>query len=184
MARFWPRLTVLAALAALLCGCPPPPVVQLSSARILSASQYGVNLNMRLRVSNPNPFDVKVRNVRAQVTIADKFALPYIRFNPDQWMPANSWSYVDVPATIPWKTIPALTAETLGSDVINYHVSGLVDVTATRLLAIAVTDHELDDDASVSRADLVFAALRGAVQAPLPMKGPGPQIQIKMLGPR
>src|SRR5689334_6007564 len=98
MARAWHRLAALVALAAALCGCPPPPVVQLSSARILSATQYGVNVNMRLRVSNPNPFDVRVRNVRAQVTIADRFVLPYIRFNPDQWMPANSWSFVDVPA--------------------------------------------------------------------------------------
>jgi LEA14-like dessication related protein len=183
MARLWPRLTLLAALVTLLAGCPPPPVVQLSSARILGATQYGVNVNMRLRVNNPNVFDVKVRNVRAQVTIAERFALPYIRFNPDQWMPANSWSYVDVPATIPWKTIAPLTAATLGSNIINYHVSGYVDVTATRMLAIAVNDHELDDDASISRADLVFAAMRGAVQTPLPVKTPAPQIQIKMLAP-
>ena len=143
-----------------LCGCPQQPVVQLQSARIVGASQYGVNMMMRLRVSNRNPFDVRVRNVRAQVVVAERYMLPYLRFNPDQWMPANSWSYVDVPATIPLNLVTPLLATTLRSNVITYHASGLVDVTATRLLGLQINDYELNDDGAMSRADLAMIAAR------------------------
>ncbi len=155
------RLLLLFAL--LLGGCIPRPVVELDSARITSASKSGVSLMMRLRVNNSMPFDVRVRNVRAQVTVADRYPLPYVRFNPDQWMPANSWSYIYVPAVIPWATIAPLAAATVTSDIVGYHIAGYVDVTATRLIGFQVNDYTLDDDASVSRADLLFAAMRGTI---------------------
>jgi LEA14-like dessication related protein len=167
------RLLALACWIVPLTGCVTRPVVELSAARIAAVSPYGVEMAMRVRVNNTSPFDVRVRNVRVQVTIADKYALPYVRFNPDRWMPANSWSYIEVPALIPWQTIKPLAATTLGNETIPYHVAGYVDVTATRLLGIAINDHEIDDDASVSRADLLMAAMRGTMQ-PMTPRASGP----------
>src|SRR5205823_5276196 len=119
------RSALVVAFLLALCGCPQQPVVLLHTAHIAGVSQYGVNVKLTLRVSNPNPYDVRVRNVRAQVVIADRFMLPYLRFDPEQWMPANSWSYVDVPTTIPLNMVTPLLATTAQSSVINYHVSGL-----------------------------------------------------------
>ncbi len=158
------RRLLLFALLSLLSACHPTPVVELASVRITKATQLGVEATMQLKVTNTMPFDVKVKNVRAQVTVAERYALPYVRFDPDQWMPANSWVYVYVPALFPWASIAPLAAATITSDTIGYHVAGYVDVTATRLVGLQINDYTLDDDAQVSRADLLFAAMRGAMR--------------------
>jgi hypothetical protein len=160
------RLVWFAFLLALLtcvAGCPSKPVLELHGAQVASASPAGVGVKLMMRVNNHNAFDVKVRNVRASVVIAGRFRLPRIQYNPDQWLPAGKWVLVPVPVVIPWQLIGPLAATTVGSNEIGYRVKGLADVTAVRMLGIQVNDQELDEEGSVSRAQLLMAAGRGAI---------------------
>ncbi|RLB46644.1 MAG: hypothetical protein DRI90_27155 [Deltaproteobacteria bacterium] len=160
------RLVWFALLLALLTcvvGCPSKPVLELHGARVESASPAGVGLKLMMRVNNDNAFDVKVRNVRASVVIAERFRLPRIQYNPDQWLPAGKWVLVPVPVVIPWQLVGPLLATSVGSNEIGYQVRGLADVTAVRMLGIRVNDQELDDEGSLSRVELLMAAGRGTI---------------------
>jgi hypothetical protein len=154
-------LTVL-----LLSACPSKPVLELHSARLQSASPQGIGFQIELRVNNDNAFDVKIRNVRASVIIAGRYPLPQLQYNPDQWLGAGQTTIVRVPMVVPWNLVTPLMATTAGSTHISYHVRGLADVTAVRLLGIEKNDYPIDEEGTVSRAELVVAAARGVFTAP------------------
>lgn len=144
-----------------LSGCVSEPVLELYGARVSSASPQGVGLTMMMKVTNHNAFDVKVRNVRATVTVADRFRLPYLQYNPDQWLPAGQATVLNVPLVIPWALVGPLVSASIGGNAVHYHVIGFADVTAVRLLGIERNDYSLEEDGVFSRMDLLMAAGRG-----------------------
>jgi hypothetical protein len=151
---------MLAALGLAELGCVSKPVLEVHSAWLRSATPDGVGLDLYLKVNNENVFDVQVRDVRAQVTIAERFRLPDLRFSPNQWLAAGRSTLVRVPMTVPWPMIPQLLAVTVGSDKIDYRVRGAADVTAVRALGIERNDYPVDEEGSLSRVDLVRVAQR------------------------
>lgn len=156
------RSTLLVATVALVggasMGCVTTPTLALHHAEVSGFGMAGVNVNVVVQVNNKNSFDVMVRNLNANVTIADKYPLYPIAFNPNQWLGSKSSSLMAVPVTIPWPMLPGLLAETLGSDNIAFHIKGTADVTATRLLAVERNDEKIDQDGKISRAMIVAAA--------------------------
>jgi len=148
-------------LSVLASGCVTTPVVELHSAHLATANAQGVGLDIFVKVNNDNVFDVKIRNVRAKVVMGERFALPPLQFNPDQWLPAKRHTLVRVPMVVPWTMVPALLAHTAGSETISYTVVGAADVTAVRMLGIQRNDYPIDDEGELSRAQLAAAATRG-----------------------
>jgi hypothetical protein len=159
----FPLLVAVAALAVGSVGCVKEPVLALHSARISGVSPQGVLLTVTMKVNNDNDFDVRVRNVRANVTIQQRYTLPYLQYNPDRWLGSDAETYVPAPVTIPWTMIQPLLATSIGSPWVSYHLHGLADVTATRLLQIQATDYGIDANGTFSRGDLVMAAGRGVL---------------------
>jgi len=151
------RLVPLLALA-LLTGCVSKPVVSLHHAELEAASLEGLGLQVVLKVVNPNSYDVQVRTVHVQVTIADKFSLPPIDVQPNQWLPSNDTTMVKVPVTIPWPVIPGLLAETLGAPSVTYRVKGTADVTAVRALGIERNDYPVDEEGTLPRQLIIDAS--------------------------
>jgi hypothetical protein len=162
MPRFL-RALALVFVALVLTACPRKPILELHSGRLQSASPLGIGFELEMRVNNENAFDVKIRNVRASVVIADRYALPQLHYNPDQWLGAGQTTIVRVPMVLPWPLVAPLMATTVGRDRISYNVRGLIDVTAVRMLGIEKNDYAIDEKGSVSRAQLVVAAARGAL---------------------
>lgn len=161
------RCAVLFALLAILSGCVSQPIATLHSVRVQSVSPMGLGLDMVMKVRNENVFDVQVRHVRAGVVVANKFRLPPLNYNPDQWLPAGRSTLVHVPVTMPWALVGPMVAYTVGSDTIDYQVDGWVDVTAVRMLGIQKNDHKFEDEGEMSRIQIVQAAFRG-MGPPLP----------------
>jgi LEA14-like dessication related protein len=167
--RMWQRIRLyfLAVfLLAFTTGCPVKPVAELYGVRVQSVSPAGIQLDMTMKVNNYNIFDVKVRNVRCAVTIAERFRLPPIVYNPDTWLGANASTIVHVPVTMPWTLVWPMINTTVGSNVLGYRTAGVVDITAVRMLGIQVNDYQFDDEGSVSRFELLTAAMRG--MGPIP----------------
>ncbi len=163
----------LAMLAMLLGGCVSKPVLELYGARVAGVTPQGVTLLLTMKVNNDNAFDVRVRNVRANVTVAHQYQLPYLQYDPEQWLASDASTNVNVPMSVPWQMIAPLLATSVGSPTLAYHVHGLADVTATRLLQIERNDYMLDEEGSFSRFDLVMAAGRGILgdrDAPAPSR--------------
>ncbi len=144
-----------------LAGCVSKPVVSLHHAEVRGASLTGVGLEVFLKIDNPNAYDVEVRNVHAQVTIAGKYALAPIDVTPNAWLGSNSTTLVSVPLAIPWTLLPVLIAETLGSPEVKYHVTGTADVTAVRALKIEKNDYPIDEDGTLPRSVFVSASPGG-----------------------
>jgi len=151
-------LAALSALSALSMGCAEKPRMRLHHAEIRSASLYGVGLAVFMTVNNPNAFDIQIRNVRVQVTFADRHALPEIVHSPNQWLRAGQTTMVGVPVTIPYAMMPDLVRATASSPVLTYHVKGSADVTATSSLEVEKDDYPIDEDGSIQRSELLGAA--------------------------
>lgn len=144
-----------------LAGCVSKPVISLHHAEVRDASLGGIGLEVVLKVDNPNTYDVEVRSVHAQVTIAGKYALEPIDVTPNQWLGSNSTTLVRVPLSIPWTMLPVLVTETLGSSEVKYHVTGTADVTAVRALKIEKNDYPIDEDGTLPRQVFVSASPGG-----------------------
>lgn len=138
-------------------GCVHKPTLELHSAQINGIGLAGVGMNVVVRVNNTNSFDVQVRDVNVQVTVAG-FLLPPIQYSPNRWLGSDQTTLVDVPVVIPWAMVPGLLTQTLGKDKLKYHVKGTADVTATRLLAVQRNNYPIEEDGEVPRATLVAAA--------------------------
>ncbi|MEZ4440456.1 MAG: hypothetical protein R3B72_15270 [Polyangiaceae bacterium] len=160
------HLVALMALLFLLGGC----VTQRRCSFTASAYRRGADgrrPRVVMKVNNKNFFDVQVRNVRANVVVAEKVRLPMIAYNPDVWLGAKQTTLVPVPVTLPWALVGPLLAATIESDTVDYHVEGVADVTAVRMLGIRRNDEPFDDEAEVSRAQLVAAAIQGGLSPPM-----------------
>ncbi|MFO0659688.1 MAG: hypothetical protein U0165_07650 [Polyangiaceae bacterium] len=139
-------------------GCVTTPTLALHHAEVSGVGMAGVNVNVIVQVNNKNSFDVMVRNLNANITIADKYPLFPVAFNPNQWLGSKSSSLMSVPVTIPWPMMPGLLAETLGSENIKFHIKGTADVSATRALEIQRNNESIDQDGKISRAMILTAA--------------------------
>src|SRR5690349_11752409 len=106
-------MTAILAIAA--GGCVSKPALSVHHAEVRSASLEGVGLAVYLELDNPNPYDVEIRTVHAEVTIAGKYKLAPLDLTPKQWLRSNATTLVAVPISIPWALVPALVAETAGS---------------------------------------------------------------------
>ncbi len=142
-------------------GCISQPTIELYGARLAGLGPQGVNLQMQFKVRNANSFDVYVRDVRADVVLADRYRLPTVQASPNAWLPADGNTVVTVPVVIPWAMIPPLLATTVGSTTISYTARGAANVVATRALRINLDDYTFDQDGKFYRNELVAAAGRG-----------------------
>lgn len=156
-------VSALAPVSVSVVGCVSKPVISLHHAEVRAASLSGIGLEVFLKVENENAYDVKVRTVHAQVTIAGKYKLDPIDLAPDQWLGSNSSTLVSVPLSIPWTLIPALISETLGTPEVKYHVTGTADVTAVRALMIEKNNYPIDEDGVLPRQVFVEASPAGGI---------------------
>lgn len=143
-------------------SCASKPTMQVQYAQVTGVGPLGINVNVVVKVYNTNSFDIMVRNLHAQTTLAGRYQLPAVNVQPNVWLPAKETTYVSAPATIPWTLVPGLMSATLGSEQIAYHVQGYADVTATRAVGLRVNNEPLDERGFVPRA-LVLQAARTAI---------------------
>jgi LEA14-like dessication related protein len=149
---------IFLALALLLPACAEKPTMQLHHAELRSASLQGVGLDVVLKVENPNSFDIQIRNVRALVTLLDRYTLPELVFSPNQWLPAGQSTLVRIPMQIPLMLIPRIASDSTRMTVLTYTVKGSTDVTAVRALGVDKDDYPIDEQGSILRSDLLAAA--------------------------
>jgi hypothetical protein len=142
----------------LVTGCVSKPTMQLHHAEIRSAGPAGIGMQVFLRVNNDNSFDVEVRNVRVQTTMAGRWTLPPMSYSPNQWLPADGTTIVQAPVIIPWGLVPPLLAETVASPVIKYRVRGEADVTAIRSIGIRSNNYPVDEEGEIPRIAVLQAA--------------------------
>lgn len=141
-------------------GCAP--VVSLHHTEVKGISGSGLNVVAVLEVENENSFDVQIRRVRADVTLAGRYQLDPVDIQPNKWISANRKVKVAVPITIPWTEVPGVLASSGSSSSVTYHVQGTADVTAGRSAHVRVSRYPIDQDGSIPRRHF----MRGGVPLP------------------
>ena len=157
----WPTILVAVCALALGTGCATKPIARVDHAEIRGASTYGLGVQVFLRVKNENSFDIQIRRVRGRAVFGRGFAMP-VDVSPNQWLASDSTTVVAVPLWIPWNIVPGLVAESVGSPIIPYRLTGKADITAIRLLGVDRDDFPVDEYGVVPR-DVVIGAARSVI---------------------
>lgn len=139
-------------------SCAEKPTLKLHHAELRSASLRGIGFDVFLSVNNPNSFDIQIRSVRVVVAIAERYALPPIDYDPNQWLPAGESTIVRVPIGIPYAIMPNLVSEATRTPVLNYTVKGSADLTAIRALGVEKDNYPINETGSLQRNALLAAA--------------------------
>lgn len=165
----FPRLlrgvALIAALGVLVtstAACPSKPTMQVHNARITHVSPFGIGMDVVVKVHNDNSFDIMVRRVTAQTTIAGRYRMPQVSVQPNAWLPADKSTFVTAPVVIPWHLVPGVLSATMGSENVSYHVQGWADVSATRMLGVQVNNQPIDERGVVPR-EVVLRAARTSI---------------------
>lgn len=151
----------------LLCGplaaasCVKKPTMTLDHAEVAGLAvslppNVGVLLMIHVDVYNPNSYDVAVRAVRGQVTLAGRHVAP-VDFQAEGdgvWLSSGATTRVVVPVQVPLTTSLAVLAETTLAPSIRYQFAGRADVTATRSLQLEKDDYSVSDEGWISRQQI------------------------------
>lgn len=143
-------------------GCVEPkhPKLHITQASFtgvdLQIRPLSVRLHLDLQVAaeNPNRFDIQVRNVRGQATIAGKHQIP-VQLQPDTWLTAKETTTFSVPIAVPAEMLPSLAAEALLSSCVSYKFEGEVDLVATSTFKLERDSYPLSKDGCIEREKLL-----------------------------
>jgi hypothetical protein len=139
-------------------ACVQKPTVKLHHAEIKAPSLQGLGMEVFLVVNNTNSYDIQIRNIRATLTLADRYSVP-LQFSPNRWLPAGQATIVAVPMSVPWAMVPALAAESVSNQLVPYTVRGSADVTATRWAEIESDNYAVDEQGTIPQKAFADAAL-------------------------
>lgn len=148
--------------ALLLVGCVSKPTMHLNHAEITSVQlngfppSAGVLMTVVVDVHNPNSYDVAVRAMRGEVLVATKYRLPIEYQSPGDgsWLPAKTTTAVRIPVLMPLQIGIAVLAESVGTPLIPYHVTGKADVTASRTFQLERDNYAVDEEGTITRQQI------------------------------
>jgi hypothetical protein len=139
-------------------GCVKKPSMHLNHAEISGVQlatlppSLGLLMTVVVDVYNPNGYDVAIRAMRGQVTLAEKYTLP-IDFQPPGdgvWLASGTTTSVRTPVNMPVDLALLLLREAAMAPAITYRVTGKADVTGTRTFKIEEDDYSVDERGSIS----------------------------------
>jgi hypothetical protein len=150
-------------LAAACTGCVSKPTMHLDHAEISGVAlatlppSFDVVMTVVIDVYNPNTYDVAVRAVRGQTLMAGRYPIPVDFRAPGEgvWLPANQTTPVRVPLNVPLPIAFSLVQESFAVPVIAYRFQGKADVTATRSFQLEKDDYGVDEQGTVTRAQMM-----------------------------
>lgn len=143
---------------ALSTGCTP--VVSLHHTEVRGLGVEGLSMVAHLAIYNENAFDIEVREVRADVTMAGRWRLAPVDIRPNKWLAAGRTTRIAVPVTVPWTSVPGLLAASAGSSEVPYHIQGVAQVTASRAGRFRAS-YTIDEDGAVPRSHFARGAPGG-----------------------
>jgi hypothetical protein len=127
--------------------------------RIGFPPSVGIVMTPVIDVYNPNSYDVAIRAMRGQISIADKYTMPldFHASGDGLWLNSKATTTVRIPVTIPMDLALAIARETVTSPVVNFRVTGKADVTASRTFQLEKDDYSVDESGTFSSQQLRIA---------------------------
>jgi LEA14-like dessication related protein len=116
---------LIACLVCAACSRPKPPSLTPRSARVLSVSATGVQLEVALDVTNPNAFPLVAHAVDGRLSLgAGGAELGQAHADPASSIPAHATSTVTSELAVSWTNLAALAPFLLSAAPVPYQFSG------------------------------------------------------------
>lgn len=148
--------TALLVLALGACSRPQPPTLTPQVARVVAVSAVGVELEVEVKVDNPNSIPLTAEVVSGTLFVADGQKLAQGSARPGHSIPARGSSVVQSRLHVAWQDVTSL-APFLAQESLPYVFKGDVTVGGESLnvtLPFTLSGH-------LTRTQLLQAALRG-----------------------
>ena len=124
---------LLAAACAIVPPRPDPPLVTLEAVKVLRVAESKADISLRLRLGNPNDFDLKFESIAFDVTLDGRTAANGRRARIDT-LPARGEASVDIAGRVDIGAV-ATALMTLGSQLpVDYAVRGSATLTSGSVL--------------------------------------------------
>jgi LEA14-like dessication related protein len=149
---------LLSALAA--CAAPQAPAVTPEVARVVRVTGTGVELQVTVRVTNPNAFALDAQEVDGTLVAEGGHKLGTGRAHPNHSIPARGTASVDSQVLIAWDDVPSLQPF-LSRERLPYTFKGHVTLGGDTLHV--TLPFELQG--TLTREQLLQAGLRGLFEA-------------------
>lgn len=135
--------------------------------------RLGVVMTVVVDVFNPNSYDVAIRAMRGQTTMAGRYVIPVDYRAPEGgvWLAAGKTTSVRVSFDVPVEIALAIAREGMAQPMVPYHLTGRADVTATRTFQVEKDDYTVDEEGQISREQMIAILPNTLFGAP-PMMGP------------
>jgi LEA14-like dessication related protein len=155
--RLRPRLASLYLAFALgACSTPQPPTLTPHVARVAAVSLLGIELDIEVKVDNPNSIPLAVESVSGILSLAGGQKLGHGTSTPAQSIPAEGSSMVQTRLHVDWDDLTALSPF-LGAEHVPYTFRGDVTLGSESFnvtLPFTLSGH-------LTRSELLQAGLRG-----------------------
>jgi LEA14-like dessication related protein len=150
------RSVLLFALALGACSKPQPPTLTPHVARVAAVSLRGLELEIEVKVDNPNSIPLAAESVSGTLFLADGQKLGHGSSKPGQSIPAKGSSMVQTRLHVDWDDLTSL-APFLGAETVPYSFRGDVTLGSENFnvtLPFTLSGH-------LTRTQLLQAGLRG-----------------------
>lgn len=155
-------------------GCVSKPTMKLNHAEVSGVQlggyppTLGVIMTVVVDVTNPNSYDVAIRAVRGQSTMANRYIIPIDYKAPTAdgvWLAAGKTTSVRVSFPVPVDIALSLARDGYMTPFIPYHLSGHADVTASHTFKLEADNYSIEDDGQITR-DQIMAILPNTLFGP------------------
>jgi len=155
------KLALTTALGLAACSRPQPPKVTPEGGRVTSISLGGLDVDVRLKVENPNDIDLDVESVVAHVTVDGTYDLGTVVIPKAVHLPANKTIEAVVPVHGAWGNLAALAPLAQKHADIPYEIDGTAKVSN-----VVTLDLPFKITGTLSRAEMMRIAASAIPKLP------------------
>jgi LEA14-like dessication related protein len=155
-------LLATASLVVLACEKPAPPQLTPKEARVVAVSPAGLDVLVKVEALNPNTVTLSAQALTAKARLDNKWDMGQVTINKPVVLPPKVPTTIDVPLTLPWADMRALTSLAAAQKPVPYVVDGTVRIGGERLNV----DVPFALSGTITREQIAAAALKGLPTIP------------------
>jgi len=131
-------------------------------AKVTAVGPAGLNVSLLMEATNPNRVTLSAQSVTGKATLDGKWSLGTVTVQKPVVLPPNTPTMIDVPMTVPWTDVKALSAIAVAPGPVPYAIDGTVTFGGEKLNV----DLPFHLEGTITREQLAGAAIRGLPAIP------------------
>lgn len=128
MNRWLGFLVVVFGLLVAGCSKPQPPQITPKGVRVAAVSPAGLDVVITVTATNPNSVALTAQSFTGKAKVDNKYDLGNVSVNKPVTLPPNAPTDIDVPMTMPWGNLAAMTELAQAKAPVPYTVEGTATI--------------------------------------------------------